>query len=285
MKNNKGQMKTIVWGIIALLVIMVLMMTVYIVPAGKRGVLLTFGKPSMDAVEEGLHFKIPFAQTVKKMEVRTTKIEAQAASVSKDLQDVDTTLVLNYQLSPGEVPVLYQKIGRAYEERIISPAIQESLKAVMARFTAEELITKRSEVSTGIKNFLSERLRKYWIVVDDFNIVNLQFSDEFSKAIEEKVTAVQRKLKAERDLERIEIEKLQRIAQAEGEAEALRLQKEHITPNLIKQKELEVRRFALEVQQEAIAKWNGALPTITGGAIPFINMDLKDMVRTGGTFS
>ena len=276
MKNNKGQMKTIVWGIIALLVIMVLMMTVYIVPAGKRGVLLTFGKPSMDAVEEGLHFKIPFAQTVKKMEVRTTKIEAQAASLSKDLQDVDTTLVLNYHLSPGEVPVLYQKIGRAYEERIISPAIQESLKAVMARFTAEELITKRSEVSTGIKNFLSERLRKYWIVVDDFNIVNLQFSDEFSKAIEEKVTAVQRKLKAERDLERIEIEKLQRIAQAEGEAEALRLQKEHITPNLIKQKELEVRRFALEVQQEAIAKWNGALPTITGGAIPFINMDLKD---------
>ncbi len=276
MKNNKGQMKTIVWGIIALLVIMVLMMTVYIVPAGKRGVLLTFGKPSMDAVEEGLHFKIPFAQTVKKMEVRTTKIEAQAASVSKDLKDVDTTLVLNYHLSPGEVPVLYQKIGRAYEERIISPAIQESLKAVMARFTAEELITKRSEVSTGIKNFLSERLRKYWIVVDDFNIVNLQFSDEFSKAIEEKVTAVQRKLKAERDLERIEIEKLQRIAQAEGEAEALRLQKEHITPNLIKQKELEVRRFALEVQQEAIAKWNGALPTITGGAIPFINMDLKD---------
>ena len=276
MKNNKGQMKTIVWGIIALLVIMVLMMTVYIVPAGKRGVLLTFGKPSMDAVEEGLHFKIPFAQTVKKMEVRTTKIEAQAASVSKDLQDVDTTLVLNYHLSPGEVPVLYQKIGRAYEERIISPAIQESLKAVMARFTAEELITKRSEVSTGIKNFLSERLRKYWIVVDDFNIVNLQFSDEFSKAIEEKVTAVQRKLKAERDLERIEIEKLQRIAQAEGEAEALRLQKEHITPNLIKQKELEVRRFALEVQQEAIAKWNGALPKITGGAMPFISMDLED---------
>ncbi len=276
MKNNKGQMKIIVGGIIALLVIMVLMMTVYIVPAGKRGVLLTFGKPSMDAVGEGLHFKIPFAQTVKKVEVRTTNIEAQATSVSKDLQDVDTTLVLNYHLSPGEVPVLYQKIGRAYEERIISPAIQESLKAVMARFTAEELITKRSEVSTGIKNFLSERLRKYWIVVDDFNIVNLQFSDEFSKAIEEKVTAVQRKLKAERDLERIEIEKLQRIAQAEGEAEALRLQKEHITPNLIKQKELEVRRFALEVQQEAIAKWNGALPTITGGAIPFINMDLKD---------
>lgn len=277
MKNKNGQTKAIVWGIIAFLVLMMLFLTIYIIPAGVRGVLLTFGKPSMDAVGEGLHFKIPFAQTVKKMEVRTTKIEAQAASVSRDLQDVDTVLVLNYHLSPGEVPVLYQRIGKAYEERIISPAIQESLKAVMARFTAEELITKRSEVSREIKEFLSERLAKYWVVVDDFNIVDLQFSEEFSKAIEQKVTAEQMKLKADRDLERIEIEKLQRIAQAEGEAEALRLQKQHITPDLIRQKELEVRRFALVVQQEAIAKWDGALPKIVGGAVPFINFDLQEI--------
>lgn len=273
MKNKKAQTGLIIFGVIAFVVLLILSMGVYIVPAGERGVLLTFGKPSMDAMGEGLHFKIPFAQTVKKLEVRTKKVEALAASVSRDLQNVETTLVLNYHLSPGEVPALYQEIGTAYEERIINPAIQESLKAVMARFTAEELTTKRSEVSMNIKEFLAERLKKYYVVVDDFNIVNFEFSEEFSKAIEQKVTSQQNKLKAEIELERIKIEKEQRIAQAEGEAEALRLQKTEITPDLLRQKELEVQRFALEVQLKAIEKWNGMMPTVTGGAVPFLNFD------------
>ncbi len=273
--SKKGQLGlgAYIWVVVIFIVLVVLFMSIYIVPAGVRGVLLTFGKPSMIEVGEGLHIKFPFAQTVKKLEVRTTKIEAQAASVSKDLQDVDTNLVLNYHLVPWEVPLLWQEIGPDFEDRIIAPAIQESLKAVMARFTAEELTTRRSEVSQAIKVFLAERLKKYHIAVDDFNIVNFQFSEEFSKAIEQKVTAQQYKLQAEIELERIKIEKEQRIAQAEGEAEALRLQKQHITPDLLMQKRLEVQRFALEVQQEAIAKWDGHMPSVTGGAIPFLSFD------------
>jgi regulator of protease activity HflC (stomatin/prohibitin superfamily) len=247
------------------LILGILLLSVYIVSAGERGVLLTFGKPSMNAVQEGLHFKIPLAQTVKKLEVRTQKIETNADSASKDLQDVQTTIALNFHLMPESTPRLYQEVGLSYRERIIDPAIQESVKSVTAKFTAEELITRRPEVRHGIQGAISERLGKYYIVVDDFNIVNFQFSEEFDKAIESKVTAEQLKLKAERDLERILIEKEQKIAQAQAEAEALRLQKQEITPDLVRLREI-------EAQIRAIEKWDGILPIVTGGAMPFIDI-------------
>lgn len=252
-------------GFMAIVVVILLFSTAYTISAGERGVLLTFGKPSMDAVGEGLHFKFPIAQSIKKMDIRTLKIEVNADAASKDLQDVQTTVALNFHLSGEQVPKLYQEVGMAYTDVIINPAIQESVKSVQAKFTAEELVSRRTEVRSEIQDALSERLAKYYIVVDDFNIVNFQFSEEFDKAIEEKVTAEQRKLKAERDLERIIIEKEQRIAQAQAEAESLRLQKEQITPDLVKLRQI-------EVQREAIAAWDGHLPQVTGGAIPFIDM-------------
>jgi len=239
--------------------------SIFIVSAGERGVLLTFGKPSMDAVGEGLHFKIPLVQTVKKLEVRTQKIEAASDSASKDLQDVQTTIALNYHLMPGSVPSLYQEVGTGYIDRIINPAIQESVKSITARFNAEQLITQRADVRSGIQELLSEKLEKYHIVVDGVSIVNFQFSEEFDKAIEAKVTAEQLKLKAEMDLERIRVEKEQTIARAEAEAEALRLQKQEITPDLIELRRIEVQRLAIET-------WDGQLPKVTGGAMPFIDI-------------
>ena len=252
--------------VIPIIVVLILLFgCFYTVSAGERAVLTTFGKPSMEVRGEGLHFKIPIVQGAKIMEVRIQKIEAGADSVSKDLQNLQTIVALNFHLSPEEVPSLYQEIGTAYKERIINPSIQESVKAITAKFTAEELITKRSEVRQKMQELLKQRLREYFIVVDDFNIINFQFSEEFAKAIEEKVTAEQKKLKAERDLERIIVEKEQRIAQAQAEAEALRLQKTEITPDLIKLRQIEVQKLAIE-------KWNGILPQVTGGAIPFIDI-------------
>ncbi len=243
-------------------VMILLLMSVYTISAGERGVLLTFGKPNMDSVDEGLHFKFPIAQTVKKMEVRTQKIEVDADAASKDLQDVQTTIALNFHLNAGQVPSLYQEVGRAYVDRIINPAIQEAVKAVQARFTAEELISRRTEVRQEIQEVLTERLAKYYITVDDFNIVNFQFSEEFDKAIEDKVTAEQRKLKAEMDLERIKVEKEQKITQAEAEAESLRIQSIALSQN----------KDILELR--AIEKWDGVMPKVTGGATPFVSLDL-----------
>jgi len=250
---------------IGFLIVILSFFSIYTIGAGERGVLLTFGKPNMDARGEGLHFKLPFAQTIKKFEVKTQKIETDADSASRDLQDVQTRIALNFHLMPESTPRLYQEVGFAYRERVIDPAIQESVKSVTAQFTAEELITRRPEVRRGIQESLEERLARYYVVVDDFNIVNFQFSEEFDKAIEEKVTAEQKKLKAERDLERIKIEKEQTITQAQAEAEALRLQKQEITPDLVKLRQIEVQRTAIE-------KWNGELPMVTGGSIPFIDL-------------
>lgn len=261
------------FGVIAIIVIFLLFLGVYKVNAGYRGVVLTFGKPSESIAQEGLNFKIPIVQTVKKYEVRTQKIETVADSASKDLQDVQTTIALNFHLDPGAVNKLHQEVGRDYKVRIIDPAIQEAVKAATAQFRAEDLIQRRPEARKKMRELLETKLEKYHIVVNDLNIINFQFSEKFDEAIEEKMVAEQLKLKADRDLERIKIEKEQTITQAEAEAEALRLQKQQITPDLIKLRQIEVQKLSVEVRLEAIKKWNGILPMITGsGGIPLIEM-------------
>lgn len=251
-----------------LFVFILLFNTFYIVPAGYRGVQLTFGKPSMDVIEEGIHLKAPFIQNIVKMEVRTQKIETSADAASKDLQDVQTTIALNYHLATDEVPLLYQTIGKNYQGRIIDPAVQEAVRAVSAKYTAEELITKRALVRDDAKQFLKDKLGKYYIMVDDFNIINFQFSESFDAAIEDKVTAEQLKLKAQWDLERIKVEKEQMITQAQAQAESLRLQKMEVTSDLIRLREIEARLAAIE-------KWDGVLPQVTGGAIPLLDLGMS----------
>jgi len=280
MGNNTGLGIIIFLGIFGMMLMVgatLFLGCFYTIDAGYRGVLLTFGEPSPIVSQPGFHFKIPIAQSVQKLEIRTTKIQVDADSASKDLQDVQTTIALNYHLMPDSVIDLYKGVGTAYENRVINPAIQESVKSITARFTAEELITRRPEVRDGIKEQLSERLGKYYMLVDDFNIVNFQFSEEFDKAIEAKVTAEQLKFKADRDLERIRVEAEQKITQAKAEAEALKLQKQEITPDLVRLREIEVRR-------EAISKWNGVLPKVTGDNVPLIEVSavLNNDAKVGG---
>jgi regulator of protease activity HflC (stomatin/prohibitin superfamily) len=147
--------------------------------------------------------------------------------------------------------------------------VQEVVKAVTASYTAVELITQREKVRAEIKNHLKERLVGYNIVVDDFSIINFKFSQQFTQAIESKQTAEQFALKAQRDLERIKIEAEQKIAQAQAEAEALRLQKANITPELVKLRQI-------EASMKAIEKWDGHMPQVTSGTIPFIDVKSLD---------
>jgi regulator of protease activity HflC (stomatin/prohibitin superfamily) len=263
---------------ILFIVILTLALTFYTIPAGHRGVVLTFGKPSTSTAGEGLNIKIPYAQSVQKVEVRIQKVETDTQSASKDLQNIVTTIALNYHIDPTEANKLYQEIGMNYQERIIDPSIQEGTKAITSQFNAEELITKRPEVSNGIKNFLHERLLKYHLIVDDFNIVNFHFSPEFDNAIEQKVTAEQLKLKADRDLERIKVEAQQTIESAKAQAESLRLQKQEISPDLISLRQIEVQSKSLDIQKTAIEKWNGVLPEVTSG-VPFINFALTTTTK------
>ncbi|MDD5414985.1 MAG: prohibitin family protein, partial [Smithellaceae bacterium] len=212
------------------------------------------------------NFKIPLAEQVVYMTVRVQKTTTKTEAASRDLQTVQTTMVLNYNIEPTKAGQMYSNIGLNYNERVIDPAVKESFKAAAARYTAEELISKREALKTEVRNYLRERLQVYGIVVVELSITDFEFSQEFNKAIESKQTAEQNALRAKRDLDRIRVEAEQKIASARAEAEALRLQRQVISPELI-----ELRK--IEAQIKAIEKWDGKLPSVTGGAVPFIQVD------------
>ena len=263
---NTGLIKYAFIAFVALILVLTLNPFV-VIGAGERGVVMNFGAVQKEILNEGLHIRIPIMQKVVIMNVQVQKGEGQGDAASKDLQQVTTNVAINYHLDPLKVAHIYQTIGTFDQvgERIILPAVSESVKAATAQYTAEELISKRQEVREKIRQLLLVRLAVYGVIVDDFSIVNFAFSREFSNAIESKTTAEQLKLKAERDLERIRIEADQKILQAQAEAESLRLQKENVTENLIKLRQI-------EMQQRAIEKWDGKLPQVTGAATPFIDL-------------
>jgi regulator of protease activity HflC (stomatin/prohibitin superfamily) len=235
------------------------------VPAGYRGVVLRFGAPTEAVKGEGLYMVTPFVNTVELLLVQVVAYDAVAEAASRDLQDVRAKVTLNYSLDPEHVVAIYRRLRHDYEFRIVKPAIQEAVKAATARFTAEELITRRPEVRDAIQRNLEERLVRFNIRSEAISITDFAFSKSFNEAIEAKVTATQQVLKAERDLQRVRLEAQQQIEQARAQAEALRIQKENVTPALI-----ELRR--IEAQFRAIEKWDGKMPTYVAGPVPILDV-------------
>jgi prohibitin 2 len=252
--------------VVIVLLVLFLMMNPFVkIGAGERGVVLNFGAVQNYVLGEGLHFRIPIMQQIIKMDVKVQKSQTDAAAASADIQETRSTIALNYHIEHDKANWVYQNIGTEFKARIIDPAVQEVVKAVTARYTAVNLITQRDKVREEIKELLKERLSAYGITVDDFAIIDFQFSEQFAQAIEAKQTAEQLALKAERDLERIKIEAEQKIAAAKAEAESLRLQKQNVSPDLIKLRQI-------EATMKAIDKWDGIMPKVTGGAMPFVDV-------------
>jgi regulator of protease activity HflC (stomatin/prohibitin superfamily) len=270
--NPTNTLKLAKWVGAAVVGIIVLLMLnpFVIVGPGERGVVLNFGAVQPQVLGEGLHLRVPIMQSVVIIDVKVQKAQTEADAASKDLQDTHSTIALNYHILPDSAHLVYQQIGLDFADRVIAPAMQEVLKGVTARYTAMELITQRERIRNEVRDLLHTRLSQYHIVVDDFSIVNFSFSAQFSQAIEAKQTAEQLAFKAQRDLERIKIEAEQKVAQAKAEAEALRLQKMEVTDQLVALRQI-------EVQQKAIDKWDGRLPQVTGGAVPFL-----DVLQAGG---
>lgn len=238
-----------------------------IVNAGQRGVLLRFGALTGTIKDEGLYFKIPFAEQVVLMSTQIQKYTAAVGSSSKDLQVVTTAVTLNYQLNASSVGETYRNMRQDYESRVIQPYIQEAVKSTTANFDAEQLITRRPQVKDELQNLLAERLAPLGIGVIQLSITDFQFSSTFQDSIEAKVKAVQQALEAENALRRVQFEAQQAITRAQAEAKGLELQKAQITPQL-----LELRR--IEVQGRAVEKWNGVMPTVvtSGGPVPMLDV-------------
>lgn len=261
--------KGIVWLVIGvvLFVLALLLNPIVLISAGERGVVLNLGAVSNTVMNEGLNFRTPFIQSVHVFDVKMQKDEIETGAASKDLQEVKTTIALNYHLMPDQVNKLYQNIGTDFKSRVIDPSIQEAVKAATAKFTAEEAITKRQAVREEMKRLITDRLQREYILVDEVSITDFDFSNEFNRAIELKVTAEQQALKAKNDLERVKMEAEQRIAQAKAEAEAIRIQAESISK----------QGGQSYVQLKAIEKWNGVLPVqmIPNATVPFLDLNQK----------
>lgn len=251
------------WIVLGLFGLVIIFGSVGTVPSGNVGVKVHLNK-AVATIQPGLYFKLPFFDRVVRMDVQTQKDQAASTAASNDLQSVTATVAVNYHVEPADALNIFSNIGADYEERVISPAIQESIKSITANYTAEQLITQREKVREDILLLLTDKLQVYGVHTDSLNIVNFDFSPQFNEAIEKKVTAEQNALAAKNKLEQVKYEAEQTIETAKATAEAQR----------ISSAALAAQGGSDYVQLKAIEKWDGHLPTqmIPGSTVPFVNL-------------
>jgi regulator of protease activity HflC (stomatin/prohibitin superfamily) len=232
-----------------ILLIILLRAAIYVVPAGNVGVITRWGAVNRSSLA-GIHVKIPFAENVILMSTRTQKDESPATAMSNNLQVVTSLIAVNYRLDGNKALQVYQEIGPDYAEIVVAPAIQNAFKAATARFTAEELITKRGEVRQMAEDELIAQIEPYHIIVENFNIINMDFSEEYQNAIESKQVAQQQVETSKQKLAQAEIDAQTVIAQAQGQADAQKALKDTgaLTPEYL--------------QYLFLTKWNGILPQV-----------------------
>lgn len=261
---------------VILLIAAVAASSLTIVQPGHTGVVVTLGRVDDNVLQEGLHFKIPFVQNVVMIDNRITKLEVDTEAFSSDLQTVQTTLAINYRVDTAKSYSIYKNIGSGYEGVLVEPAVNEVLKAIVAQYSAEESVTNRTLISTGLVEGLNKKLNDIGLYVTDVNIINFEFSEAYITAIEEKQVAQQKLLKAE-------TEKQTAITNAEAEAEAIKIRAEAEAEALkiTAQAEAEANATIAEslttdlIQYHKIDKWDGKLPTVTGNSAAIL--DISDI--------
>ena len=267
MKNQKRNvlLGALIGGII--LVAIIIFASITTVPTGYVGVKTRFGQVQDDIIQEGLNFKTPFIESIVKIDCRTQKIEYGMEASSKDLQKVSNIkIAVNYGVDKQKANILYREVGKDFNSIMIEPAIYETMKSAIANYTAEELVTKRQEVSNLAQETLTNKLKDKGINITSLSMIDLSFSEEFDQAIEKKQVVEQQTQQAKYELEKAKVENEKKIENAKAEAEVMKQQNQEITD-----KTLELKR--LEVQQKLIEKWNGQLPTTAlGENIPMLNL-------------
>ncbi len=251
---TKNLKKIIIIAVAVLFAIVVIANCFTIVDAGHTGVVVTLGKVNEGVLQEGLHFKAPFVQKVIKIDNRIVKLEVDTEAFSKDLQTVSTTLAINYRVDTDKSYSIYKNIGASYEAVLVSPAVNEVLKAITAQYTAEESVTNRSLISDGLIKGLNEKLNNIGLYITDVNIINFDFSEAFITAIEEKQVAQQQLLKAE-------TEKQTAITNAEAQAETTRIKAE---AEADANNKIKASLNDDIIRSKFYDKWDGKLPEAMG---------------------
>jgi len=230
---------------------------------GERGIYMFLGQASNVVLTEGAHFKLPFVSTIKKVSIRIQKSQSTAEAATKDLQKVKTVLALNWNLSPTQVVDMYRSVGdeNDIENRIINPAVSEVLKAATAKLTAEEVLTKRLQLKANIDELLIERLAKYNVLVTDVSLVDLEFTEEFNHAVENKQISEQKAKQAEYIAQQAKADAQAEINKAQGQAQAQKLIQQTVTKDIL--------------YLEYLKKWNGVLPTVMSGSNSGLMLNLQ----------
>ena len=256
--------KKVVLIVAAVLVVIILLANSFsVVEAGHTGVVVTLGKVTERTLQEGLHMKIPFIQDIVMIDNRIVKLEVLTEAFSKDLQTVNTTLAINYRVDTSKSYSIYKNIGPNYEDVLITPAVNEVLKATTALYTAEESVTNRNMISEGLVAGLNEKLNKEGLYITDVNIINFDFSEAFITAIEEKQVAQQQLLKAETD-------KQKAITNAQADAESIRIKAQ---AEADANKTISSSLTDQVIEYLKVQKWDGILPQVTGTSGAFVNIE------------
>lgn len=236
--------KVVIFAVIGTFILITIFSSFTTVKSGEVGLKVRFGKITDLSITEGINFKIPYVDKIAKVNIKVQKTEMAIESSTKDLQIVNTNIAVNYRISADKASYLYKTVGNSYEETVLNPAIKESIKTAIAQYTAEEITVNRNEVSENCLNAIQEKISKYGIVIEDFNLTDFGFSEAYSQAIEEKQVAEQNKQKAE-------LEAQAKIVQAQAEKEANDLLRQTLTSEVL--------------IQQFIEKWNGQLPSTYAG--------------------
>ncbi len=221
------------------------------IKTGEIGIKTKFGKIRNQKLSEGFNFKLPY-EKIEKINIKVQKYEnEQALSTStKDMQIVNNIQVsVNYQIDGEKAVELYKQVGTNYKNTILEPAIQETIKGVISKYTSEELVTKRSEISLDICNTLNDRIKIYGINSVSVAINNFDFSQSYNEAIEKKAVAEQEVQTQKNKLEKAKVEAETKKVEAQGEADANKIKVKSLTKDIL--------------QQQFIEKWNGQLPSVT----------------------
>ena len=232
-----------------------------IVGVGERGVKVTLGQTSPVALEEGVHFVMPFISTVKKMNVKTVKSNIATMAQSKDIQQARIVYVVNYNLQPENAPKMWRTVGRDYASVVVMPTVEGIVKDTIGKWNAQDIVANREKVASEVLFKLNEKLGPKYINVSDFQITEIQYSQAFEQAIESKVTAEQEALKAKNKTVQVQEEARQKIIASEAEAKSMAIRAQALTQN----KNL--------VEYEAVQKWDGKLPQyMMGNSVPFVHL-------------
>lgn len=242
-----------------------------VITAGHTGVVSTFGKVSESVLQEGFHLKAPW-QSVTKMDNRIVKLEVSTEAFSSDLQTVNVNLAVNYRVDTSKSYSIVKNVGTQYEDVLITPAVNEVMKSIMAQYTAEQSITNRNIISAALLDELNEKLSDSGITVSDINIIDFDFSDVYVQAIEAKQVAEQEKLRAKIEQEQLTMEKeaeaSRRVIDAEAAAEVARIEAE-AAAYAGEKEAVANEKIAASLTEPLIAyykiqQWDGRLPSVTG---------------------